>query len=90
MKPSHTLFRARSWRAVFILALAASAGSAHAQLRLPSIGLPQIGGLDPLRLPSQVVGRELHDLPDLRALRLEQVGRLLRQHRDVLEGKSVV
>ena len=85
MKPSHTLSR-RRWRSVFVLALAAAAGCAHAQLRLPSVGLPQIGGLDPLRLPSQVVERELRDLPDLRALRLEQVGRLLRQHRDVLEA----
>jgi hypothetical protein len=94
MKPSHTLSRASSWRAVFILALAASAGCAHAQLRLPSVGLPQIGNFDPLRLPSQVAGRELRDLPDVRAVRLEQVGRLLRQHRDVLEadprGEAVV
>lgn len=86
MKPPHTLSRARRWRPVFVLALLAAAGCAHAQLRLPSLGLPQIGGLDPLRLPSQAVERELRDLPDLRAVRLDQVSRLLRQHRDVLEA----
>jgi hypothetical protein len=86
MKPSHTLSRVHRWRPVLILALAAAAGCAHAQLRLPSVSLPQIGNFDPLRLPSQVVGRELRDLPDLRAVRLDQVGRLLRQHRDVLEA----
>ena len=85
MKPTHTLSRARRWRPVLVLALLAAAACAHAQLRLPAVGLPTIGGFDPLRLPSQAA-RELRELPDLRALRLEQVGRLLRRHRDVLEA----
>jgi hypothetical protein len=72
------------------LTLVAGAGSAHAQLRLPSInlpGAPSIGGLDAERLGQR--GAALINeraLPDLRALRLDQVGKLLRQHRDVLEA----
>ncbi|WLI91825.1 S8 family serine peptidase [Massilia sp. R2A-15] len=67
-----------------MLALAAASAGAQAQLRLPSVGLPQlprIGGLDSDRLTAP-----LRELPDVRALRLEEVGRLLRRHRDVLEA----
>ena len=84
MKPSHTLFRPRRWRHLLVLTLAAASGGAQAQLRLPSINLPQvprIGGLDSERLIAP-----LRELPDVRSLRLEQVGRLLRRHRDVLEA----
>ena len=90
MKPTHTLLRARWLRSMLALTLMAGAGAAHAQLRLPSINLPSapsIGGIDPERLgargAAQVAERAL---PDLRALRLDQVGKLLRQHRDVLEA----
>ena len=84
MEPSHTLFRPRRWRHLLVLTLAAASGGAQAQLRLPSINLPQvprIGGLDSERLIAP-----LRELPDVRSLRLEQVGRLLRRHRDVLEA----
>jgi subtilisin family serine protease len=65
-------------------------GSASAQLRLPSLGLPpSLGQLDSLRgsvdrLTDRVADRI--NLPDLRALRLDTVGRLLREHPDVLEA----
>jgi len=68
-----------------LLALALC-GSASAQLRLPPIGLPSsLGQLDNLRRPVQQLSDRL-DLPDLRALRLDTVGRLLREHPDVLEA----
>jgi hypothetical protein len=63
---------------------------AHAQLRLPSVNLPlgqQLGPLDPDRLEAS--GKRLlakSELPELRSLRLDQVGALLRRHRDVLEA----
>ncbi len=84
MKPTHTHLRRRRWRYLLVIALAAASAGAQAQLRLPSVGLPQlprIGGLDSDRLTAP-----LRDLPDVRALRLEEVGRLLRRHRDVLEA----
>jgi hypothetical protein len=70
---------------ILLLTLALS-GSASAQLRLPSLGLPSgLGALDSLRHPAQqLVDRA--DLPDLRALRLDQAGALLRRHPDVLEA----
>jgi hypothetical protein len=63
---------------------------AHAQLRLPSVNVPlsqQLGPLDPDRLATS--GNRLlakNDLPELRSLRLDQVGALLQRHRDVLEA----
>lgn len=70
---------------VLFLALAVC-GGASAQLRLPPLGLPSsIGPLDNLRRPVQQLSERL-DLPDLRALRLDTVGRLLREHPDVLEA----
>lgn len=61
-------------------------GAASAQLRLPPLGLPSsLGPLDRLRPPVQQLTERL-DLPDLRALRLDTVGRLLREHPDVLEA----
>jgi hypothetical protein len=86
MKPPHTLLRGHWLRSMLALTLAAGAGSAHAQLRLPSINLPSassLGGIDVERLRSRGA---LAELPDLRAVRLDQVGKLLRQHRDVLEA----
>lgn len=76
-------------RACATLILLLGSASAHAQLRLPSLNLPLPQGLplnnDVLR---DRVGNLLDrsPLPDLRALRLDQVGRLLRQHRAVLEA----
>ena len=90
MKPRHTLYLRHFLRPMLALTLAAGGGAAHAQLRLPSInlpGAPSIGGLDIERLGAR--GAALVDtraLPDLRALRLDQVGTLLRRHRDVLEA----
>lgn len=72
--------------AVLALTLFAACTSASAQLRLPSLNLPapQLGG-DLLREPGALL-RPLRELPDLRALRLERVGGLLRRHRDLLEA----
>jgi subtilisin family serine protease len=61
-------------------------GNALAQLRLPSVGLPpSLGQLDSLRRPVQGLADRI-DLPDLRALRLDTVATLLREHPDVLEA----
>lgn len=78
-------------RRIYLL-LCALAASHHAaaQLRVPSLpSLPGpplgLGQLDSLRRPAeQLVARV--DLPDLRAMRLDQVGQLLRGHPDVLEA----
>lgn len=74
-----------------ILLMCALAASSHAaaQLRLPNLPTPSIGlglgQLDNLRRPvQQLVDRT--DLPDLRTLRLEQAGQLLRRHPDLLEA----
>jgi hypothetical protein len=74
-----------------LLLMCALAASSHAaaQLRLPSLPSPSIGlglgQLDELRRPArQLVDRI--DLPDLRTLRLDQVGQLLRRHPDLLEA----
>ncbi|GGE87636.1 hypothetical protein GCM10008020_35720 [Massilia psychrophila] len=93
MKPRHTLLRVHYLRSMLALTLAASAGAAHAQLRLPSINLPSsspIGGIDVDRLgqrgAASIRDGVLPDLPSVRSLRLDQVGKLLRRHRDVLEA----
>ena len=95
MKPSHTLPRGYCLRAMLALTLAAGAGGAHAQLRLPSINLPSpspLGALDVDRGLDRL--RDRAALPDLRGVRLDQVSRLLNRHRDVLEadprGEAVV
>ncbi|HEY0065002.1 MAG TPA: S8 family serine peptidase [Telluria sp.] len=74
------------------LTLAASAGSAHAQLRIPSVNLPT-SRLDTLTNPllrepaERLLSRsELRDVPDVRALRLARLTELLRRNRDQLEA----
>jgi hypothetical protein len=87
MKLSHTLSRLPFRRIVLALTVAAGPACAHAQLRLPSINLPVapgIGNIDVDRLGGRLLGR--NDVINLRALRLDQVGALLRRHRDVLEA----
>ena len=87
MKLNHP-FRAAS--AALALTLALGSASAQAQLRVPSLNLPlpdRIGPLDAGQLRSR--GERLlgsADLTNLGELRLGQVGRLLRLHRDVLEA----
>jgi hypothetical protein len=90
MKLSHTLSRRPFRRALLALTIIAAPACAHAQLRLPSVNLPVtpgIGGIDIDRLGT-AGGRLLggSDVLDLRALRLNQAGALLRRHRDVLEA----
>lgn len=72
------------------LACALVTCSAHAQLRLPPLQLPQLPQLqDPLGSPLLRGGQRLldrSDIGDLRGLRLKQVGELLKRHRDVLEA----
>lgn len=81
-------FRAAS--AALALTLALGGTSAQAQLRVPSLNLPlpdRIGPLDTAQLRSR--GERLlgaGELINLGELRLGQVERLLRQHRDVLEA----
>jgi hypothetical protein len=83
--PRHSTLR----RACVLLALLLGSASAHAQLRLPSLNLPLPQGLP---LNDHLVRDRVGDLldrtalPKLRELRLDQVGRLLRQHRGVLEA----
>lgn len=90
MKPISPIHVRRPRLLVLALTLAAGAGSADAQIRLPSINLPvpqavgTLGG-DALRETGSRV-KPLRELPVLRDVRLEQVGTLLRQHRDVLEA----
>jgi hypothetical protein len=73
-------------RLYLLLLTLAVCGGASAQLRLPPLGLPSsLGPLDRLRAPVQQLGDRL-DPPDLRTLRLDTVGRLLREHPDVLEA----
>jgi len=93
MKPRHTLLRVHCLRAMLALTLAAGASAGHAQLRMPSVNLPSassIGGLD-LNRPGQratalASERALRAMPDPSTLRLDQVTKLLRRHRDVLEA----
>ena len=81
-------FRAAS--AALALTLALGSTSANAQLRVPSLNLPlpeRIGPLDTNQLRTR--GERLlgsADILNLGELRLGQIGRLLRQHRDVLEA----
>lgn len=82
-------YLSRLARAAGALALLACAGAAHAQLGLPSVHLPlpqRVGPLDAgvLREPAERL-LDRRAPPGLASLRLDQVGRLLRQHRDVLE-----
>lgn len=80
----------RLLRAGLLLALGigTTAGTAHAQLRLPSLNLPPaLGqpGLDQLARPAErLLDRAVPG--DLGALRLGQVGDLLRRHSAVLEA----
>jgi hypothetical protein len=82
--------RSRTLRTVLALTLAASTAAAQAQLRLPSVSVPLPQRIAPLdtEVLRNTGERLLHtgNLPVLRDLRLDQVGRLLRQHRDVLEA----
>jgi subtilisin family serine protease len=73
-------------RLYLLLLTLAICGGASAQLRLPPLGLPSsLGPLDNLRRPVQQLTDHI-DLPDLRALRIDTVGKLLREHPDVLEA----
>ncbi len=86
-------FRASLARqAVLALTLALSCSGAQAQLRLPSVSVPgsplglPAGGLLRENAERLLAARDLRDLPDLRAVRLERLNDLLRRHRDVLEA----
>jgi subtilisin family serine protease len=90
MKPIKSLRVRRASLLVLALTLTAGAGNAYAQLRLPSVQLPVPHGVgtlagDTLRDTGSRLG-SLRELPVLRDVRLEQVGMLLRKHRDVLEA----
>jgi hypothetical protein len=80
----------RSLRLALALACTLGAAGAQAQLHLPQLQLPQLPGrLDALNngLLDDNARRLLdrRDLPDLRALRLDRITDLIKQHRDVLE-----
>jgi hypothetical protein len=87
------LLNVRRLRLLVALASSLAAGGAGAQLRLPQAQLPQLPQL-PLQdgLDGNVMrepGRRLlqrADVPDLRLLRLNQIGDLLKRHRDALEA----
>jgi subtilisin family serine protease len=90
MKPFSPIRAHRLRQAVLALTFATGTGAAQAQLRVPSLNLPlpaPVGALgnDAVRAAA---GRldALRELPIVRDVRLEQVTRLLRQHRDVLEA----
>lgn len=90
MKIFHPFRAHHAMRSVLALTIAACTASAHAQLRVPGIDLPlpqRIGPLDTgiLRDPAE---RLLSDrtVQDVRGLRLGEITRRLRQHRDVLEA----
>lgn len=73
-------------RKLLLLLAVLAAADASAQLRLPSLPLPSgLGALDELRRPAQQLVDRV-DLPDLRTLRADTVGQLLRRHPDVLEA----
>jgi hypothetical protein len=85
--------------AALALACTLCGSAAHAQLRLPPLQMPQLPDrLDPLNSGlARDAGRRLldrADAGDLRALRLDQIGGLLKRHRDILEpdprGEPVV
>jgi hypothetical protein len=79
-------------RLAILLCTLLACGGASAQLRLPNLplNLPSnlsggLGQLDGLTRPvERLVDRR--ELPDLRALRLQQTTRLLRQHPDLIEA----
>jgi hypothetical protein len=75
-------------RLVFLLCALCACGGAFAQLRLPNLPLNLPQGLGPLdglaRQAERLVDRR--ELPDLRALRLEQTTQLLRRHPDLIEA----
>lgn len=80
-------------RQLLVAALCLLAADTSAQLRLPSVQLPQLPLNSPLlRDTGRLLDRT--DLANLGTARLEQVANLLRQHRDVLEpdprGQPVV
>lgn len=87
------LLTVRRLRLLIVLACSLAAGAAGAQLRLPQVQLPQLPQI-PLQegLDGNVVrepGRRLlqrADVVDLRALRLNQIGDLLKRHRETLEA----
>ena len=90
MKPFSPIRARRHLPAALALTLLTGTGTANAQLRLPSPNLPLPQGIgtlgnDPLRETASRLGT-LRELPVLRNVRLEQVGKLLREHRDVLEA----
>ena len=90
MKPLSPIRARKLISAVLALTLIAGSGSAQAQLHLPSINLPVPQGMgtlgsDPLRASASRLDT-LRDLPVLRDARQELLGRLLREHRDVLEA----
>lgn len=89
MKPLSQFRAARLARVVLALTIIASAGTAYAQLRLPSINLPgaSIGpiGADLLREPLSRLPA-VRELPSVMDVRAGQVRRLLRQYSDVLEA----
>ena len=98
MKPLCPSRAPRRSAKLLVLTFALACGSAHAQLRLPSVSLPvpqaipQLGN-ELLRDPVNRLGM-VRELPVLRDVRIGQVEKLLRQHRDVLErdprGQPVV
>jgi subtilisin family serine protease len=75
---------------VLALTIAAGSASAEAQLRLPSVNLPAtqaIGSFANDRLQESASRlRALRELPIVSDVRLDQLGKLLRQHGDVLEA----
>jgi hypothetical protein len=77
-------------RPALLLCTLLACGGASAQLRLPGVNLPLnlpqgLGPLDGITRPVERLA-ERRELPDLRALRLEQTARLLRQHPDLIEA----
>ena len=97
MKPFSPFRAARVRRVVLALTIIASAATAQAQLRLPSVNLLGAGigplGSDSLREPLSRLP-VVRELPSVRDLRLGQVQRLLRQYGNVLEvdpqGEAIV
>ena len=83
----------RPIRLLVAVGCALAAGAADAQLRLPQVQLPQLQQIplqdalngSTLREPGRRL-LERADSVDLRALRLNQIGDLLKRHRDALEA----
>lgn len=98
MKPLSPLRARRTGASLLAFTLALASASAHAQLRLPSVNLPVPQGIsgagsELLRDPLDRLGF-VRELPVLRQVRVGEVEKLLRLHRDVLErdprGQPVV